>query len=220
MYIYFQVSRTKSALAPSCYIIPPVQFAFLDESGDPAPESSSRFLIVAALVTAHPRKLVLTVRRVRRALGKRSPMNELKARFTTPKVIERFLKTLAAEDVSLYVVVVNKPEYRLAEGEALYRAVVARVVRQCVERHPHLRLILDKRYTNARQRVELETAIREAIADVPNQVVVIEALDSTSRPELQAVDFVAWAFGQKYERGDPRFAHLLAERVVVEEVLD
>ena len=65
----------------------------------------------------------------------------------------------------------------------------------------------------------LESVVRNTIADISGQVVLIEMIDSTSRLELQAVDFVAWAFWQKYERGDDRFARLLAARVRVEDVL-
>ncbi len=194
-------------------------YGFLDESGDPAPRTGSRYLVVAILATPQPRPIAQHVRRARRALGKRSPSGEFKARLTQPKVIERFLKTLATENISLYVVAVDKKSYRHAEGEALYREAVARTVWYCVERSPRLHLILDRRYTNAKQRTELETAIREVIADVPGQLVIIEPLDSTARPELQAVDFVAWAFGQKYERGNDYFARLLTGRVVVEEAL-
>lgn len=42
---------------------------------------------------------------------------------------------------------------------------------------------------------------------------------SYARKELQAVDAVAWAFFQKYERGDPRFYELIAARVIVEDVI-
>ena len=88
----------------------------------------------------------------------------------------------------------------------LYRDVVAAVVRRRVERKPRLDLIVDKRYTNRGQQLILETTIREAIAEIPQQVVVIQQTDSTARPELQAAGFGAWAFGQKVERGGDRFA--------------
>lgn len=159
------------------------------------------------------------VRRARRALGARSPGGEFKARYARHRVIERFLTALAAEDFFLYVVAVEKRTYRKAAGEELYRQAVARGVWHCVRQSPHLRLVMDKRYTNRRQQIALEMTIRETIAGIANQVVVIETIDSTALSELQAVDFVGWAFGQKYERADDRFVRILAERVAVEEVL-
>ncbi len=129
------------------------------------------------------------------------------------------LTALAEEDISIVVIAVEKNAYREFEGEVLYQETVARLVKQCVKISPRLRVVLDKRYTNRKQQNDLETTIREAIINVPDQLVVIESLDSTASPELQAVDFLAWAFGQKYERGSDRFAKLLSPRVVVEDVL-
>ena len=195
-----------------------LNFAFLDESGEPSLSKQSRYLVVAALVTADPRAVALVVKRARRALGQHSPVNELKARFTASKVIQRLLSALAEEKIRLYVLAVDKQQYHRSTGEQLYRQSMAQVVRWCVTHSSHLRVILDKRYTNANQHVLLEEAIRKAISDVPEQVVIIEPQESTGRAELQAADFVAWAFGQKYERGNETFSCLLAERTVKEEV--
>ncbi len=67
------------------------------------------------------------------------------------------------------------------------------------------------------QQAQLEQAIREAIAHVPMQVVLIEQLDSWAVPGLQAVDFVAWSFEQKYGLGKDWAAQIIAEKVTVEE---
>jgi hypothetical protein len=61
--------------------------------------------------------------------------------------------------------------------------------------------------------------IREEIDDLPQKVVLIRQLSSQSQCGLQAADFIAWAFFQKYERGDGRFVDVLASRIVQEEVI-
>ena len=38
--------------------------------------------------------------------------------------------------------------------------------------------------------------------------------------ELQAVDAVAWAFFQKYERGEARFYDVIASKVIAEELIE
>jgi len=198
---------------------PPV-IGLLDEFGDPArTPSGSRYLVVVLMVATHLRPVLLHVRRARRALGARTPGGELKASHARPKVAERLLGALAVEDIAIYVSAVHKHAKIAIDGEPLYRNTVARAVRACVERTPRLHLILDKRYTNRRQQLALETSIREEIADIAGHVVLIEQGDSAARPELQAVDFVAWAFGQKYERGDEQFARIVAAKVVIEDVL-
>ena len=200
-----------------------MNYAFLDESGDPADPRTSktgtRYFVVAVLVTAQPRAVALRVRQARHAGGGRLSGGEFKARRVQAKVIERLLTALAVEEISLYVVVADKEAPRQARGEDLYRQAIALAVQRCVARSPRLHLTLDKRYTGRKQQTDLETAIRTALAGIPENVVIIEARNSEAVPELQAVDFVAWAFGQKYERGNASFAQLLAARVAVEEWL-
>lgn len=50
-------------------------------------------------------------------------------------------------------------------------------------------------------------------------MVIIRQEDSIAHKELQAVDYIAWAFFQKYERGDDRFYQIIANRVIVEKVI-
>ena len=96
---------------------------------------------------------------------------------------------------------------------------MSRAVQACAKLSPRLHVTLDKRYTHRRQQAALETAIRQDLVAVPENVVVIETRPSETVPVLQAVDCVAWALWQKYERNDDTYAQLLAGRVVREELL-
>jgi hypothetical protein len=104
------------------------------------------------------------------------------------------------------------------DSEEIYRQAVARAVCYLVQRWPRIEICLDKRYTKEQLRYELERYIREEISDLPQKMVLIRQEDSITRKELQATDFIAWAFYQKYERGDRRFYDLIASRVIKEEV--
>jgi len=192
-------------------------FAFGDESGTPNPASEERFFTVALLVVQNPRHVETLVRRTRRSLRRRARTSELKAARSHPRVIRRFLTKLAAIECEIYVTVVDKQGIAPQHSEAVYRAAVARVVRHCVQRYPQVNLYLDKRYTNRTQRVQLEQAIRKAIAHVPMQIVLIEQSDSWAVPGLQAVDFVAWSFEQKHGLGEGWAAQIISEKVIVEE---
>ena len=190
---------------------------FVDESGTPSPASRERFFTGALLLVQAPRRIEKLVRRIRRSLHRRARTSELKAARSHPRVIRRLLTRLAATECEIYVTVVDKQGIAPQQSEAVYRAAVASVVRHCVERHPQVNLYLDKRYTNRTQQVQLEQTIREAIAHVPMQVVLIEQLDSWAVPGLQAVDFVAWAFAQKHALDDDWAAQIVARKVIVEE---
>ena len=198
-----------------------MHYAYLDESGDVAPYSSGRYLIVAVLITASPRAIELHVKRARSRLGRRAKVDELKATSVERVVSERLLKAIADEEVEIVVTIVDKRAILRppTDLEDLYREAVVRAVRRCVERHPRLELWLDKRYTKPALRHCLEKAIREGMTDLPQQVVLIHQEDSRTQRGLQAVDHVAWAFHEKYERCDDSLCQILGSNVVMEEVV-
>ena len=199
----------------------PMRYGFLDESGNVDPFSGTRFLVVAVLSTAAPRPIELHVKRARKRLGKKPAPSEMKASTSEPKIVERLLKAIAQEGVEIVAVIVDKQSILRPPGdpEDIYRMAVAKVIRHCVERWPRSTFYLDKRYTKRALRYRLEEASREGLVGVPQEVVLIRQEDSLVRKELQAVDHVAWAFFQKYERDDDRFYEVIEDRVLVEELV-
>jgi hypothetical protein len=199
-----------------------MHYAFVDEFGGVsafAPDEP--VLVIAAVVTGAPRNLDLLIKRAHRSLGAGRAVAELKASHAEDKVIRRVLQAVAAQDVVIIAVAVDKRGMVKPprEPEDLYRRAVALAVRLSVTRWPRLEVILDKRYTQAHLRRKLERCIRDEIADVPEQAVVIRQEDSQAVKGLQVADFVAWAVGQKHQRGDDRYFALIEDRVAVEEII-
>jgi hypothetical protein len=192
--------------------------ALVDESGSPSAADGEPYLVVAVLIAEAQRPIELHIRRARRSLGRREARSELKAARSEPSVTHRLLEAIAAEPCEIYAVIVEKGQIRGEAAERIYQLAVARAITLAAERHPRLHVYLDKRYTNARQRLSLEERIREGLTVIPGQMVIIEQADSTSLPGLQAVDFVAWAIRRKYE-GSPEWAAIIRSRVVGEEVI-
>lgn len=199
-----------------------MHYAYLDESGDVAPFSGSRFLVVAMLVTESPRAIELHVKRARQSLGRKARQDELKATWSEPQMIERLLNSIAQEDVQIVAVAVDKRAIVRppAEFEEIYRTAVARVVGHCLARWPQLHLYLDRRYTNSKQRQALEQAVIAALPPGSQQALLIWHEDSRGNLCLQAVDYVAWAIARKYERGDFRAYRQIADKIVVEDVIE
>jgi hypothetical protein len=199
-----------------------LRYVFIDEFGGTALFSADEpFLIVAALICPAPRQLELIIKRAHERFGSRVPSGEMKAARSTRQTTRWVLAALAAHEMMVVAVIVDK---RTAvkfpkDPERLYRRAAARAVRLCGERWPRLDVTLDKRYTHAGLRQELEFSIREGLAGVPGQVIVIHQEDSIGAKALQAVDYVAWAFGQKYARNDDSFCQLIKEKIVAEEVI-
>jgi len=198
-----------------------MHYAFIDESGTVGLSGGTHFLVVALLSASQPRDIEMPVRRVLKKYGTSLSRGEIKAADYEEKAVARLLAAIARQDVSVYSTIVDqsvivKPPDRLEE---IYRRAVSNTVYHLVARYPRLNICLDRRYTNARHRFELETQIRETIQELPQKVVLIRQENSMSRKELQAVDAVAWAVFQKYERNNDVFYNIIAPRIVFEEMI-
>ena len=198
-----------------------MHFAFIDESGTVGIPGDTHFLVVALLSTGQPREIELPIRHAMKKYGPSLSRGEIKAANFEEKAIARLLTEIAKEDVSIFATIVDqsvivKPP---AEMEDIYRRAVSKTVYKLVEQYPRVNICLDRRYTNERHRFELESKIRESIQDLPQKVVMIQQENSISRKELQAVDAVAWAFFQKYERDNASFYELISSKIIAEEII-
>lgn len=196
-------------------------YSFIDESGNTSPFSGSRFFVVALLDTRDPRKVELHVRRLHKRFGTSLKSGELKASESQVKTIVKFLSTIAKEQIEIIAIIVDKKSILRTpnNNEKIYREAVSLAVSYAVRRWQKVEIYLDKRYTSKRLRKALEREIRERITDFPGQVVIIHQEDSIARKELQAADFISWAFFQKYERGDSQYFDIISGNVIVEEVI-
>ena len=195
---------------------------FLDESGGVAISAKSElYLIVAALITRRPRPVELVIKRALKRFGTSVASGEIKAAHSSDKALRWTLEAIARQEAHVIAVVLDKrgiirpPK----DPEDLYRQAMARAIRLCAERWLRLDVTVDKRYTHKHLRQQLEWRIRENLADITGQAVVIRQVDSMEVKELQAVDHVAWAFWRKYQWGDDSYYQIIKERVLVEEII-
>lgn len=196
-------------------------YGFLDEAGDAgAGPGSSSALVVVVILTADPQSLRREVKKVRTRLGKKKQqIPEFKASQSDPAWNRKRLERLAKLDIEVVVVVAEKTMHIVSsEPEALYQSLGARAVEECLRRFPELTLFVDKRHTNPVLRTAYDQALRNAV-EQPGRTLIIEHVDSAQDSALQQADLVAWAFLQKYTRGNANFAALIQDRVVVETVL-
>ncbi len=192
---------------------------YVDESGSPSPIDGERYLIITALITKSERDIKIQIKHARRQMRVRSSMNELKASRSRSIVIKRLLRTLAKSPNEIVAIIVDKKNTPVEQAEIMYQNAIGYAVQQCVHKYPQLEIYLDKRYTNRRQAIELEKAVRQQISDVPDQMVIIEQGDSISHLGLQAVDFAAWAFREKYEHDKTWAVEIISDLVIVEKVV-
>jgi hypothetical protein len=196
-------------------------YSFVDESGTSSPFSGSRFFVVALLDTKNPRKVELHVRRLHKRFGTNLKSGEMKADASQEKTIRRFLSTIAKERIEIIAIIIDKRRILRPpkSNETIYQEAVSLAVSHAVRRWPRLEVYLDKRYTSRRLRKALEKEIREKISDFPHQVVIIHQEDSIGRKEIQAADFISWAFFQKYEHGNSQYYNIISGDVIIEQVI-
>lgn len=198
-----------------------MHYAFIDESGTVGVDTGTHFLIIAVICGNRVRDIEIPVQRAQKKYGTSLASGEMKANSSREAVILRLLKDLVKKDIQVVVVAVDQKAIVSSpdDKEEIYRKAVSRTVFHLVKRWPHIQICLDKRYTNSQLRFELEKHIREEIMDLPQKVVLIRQLNSQVQRGLQAADFIAWAFYQKYEKGNCQFVDILAPRILREEVL-
>lgn len=197
--------------------------AFLDESGGVALfVPGERFLVIAVLITTKPRALEWVLKRARKRFGDALASGEMKAAHSAEKTIRWILAAIARQDVGIVAVIVDKQGIVKPpkDPEDLYRRAAARAIRLCVERWPWLEVALDRRYTHDHLCRKLEWLIREGIADLEKQAVVLRQIDSMRVKGLQVVDFIAWALWRKYQWADDSYWRIIANKVMVEEVIE
>ena len=200
-----------------------MRYAFLDESGNTAPFQPSECFLVVAVITATPsvaRAIALHLKRLKKTI-RSGPRDELKASEATPKQRIKLLKAVADEDIAIVAVVLNKEMARNIpeDQEDWYRQMVSMATGHCARHWTPLRLVLHKRYTNIRLRCRLEKEIRDRLGTRQGDV-AIEQLGSRARPELQVVDYVAWAIRRKYAVGEWQYYDIIKSRIIVEDVIE
>ena len=196
-------------------------YAFMDESGTVGISTGTHFLIVAILATPNPRNAERHVRRAMKKFGPNLGSGEIKAADFDESAILHLLSEIMEEEITIVTTIVDQYAIRFPpkDMEDIYRKAVAWTVRRLAEQFPHIDLTVDKRYTNARLRRLLEKAIRDEVENLPHQNILIQHENSVSRKALQAVDAIAWALFQKYERDDTRFYEVIAPSILNETVI-
>lgn len=199
----------------------PLHLAYIDEAGNVVPSGRSHILVVAALGMLKSPAIARIIRKAQKTVGSSLASGELKAKKEQSGRIGKLLAALAKEPIEIYAVIVDQEvlERLPQDPEDVYRWAVARLAAKIVRRYPAVELILDRRYTKEHLRYLLEKSIREQIMSLPQRYVMVRQEDSVACKELQAVDVLAWALFQKYERGDSRFYDRIAALVIEEELV-
>lgn len=190
-------------------------YAVFDESGDAGQHArSSRHLVVAALVCSNLEPLRKVISRVRAKMPKTLRGKAELHAFETPEAAHPVLASIAAGEIRIYAVVVDKQKMRKHDSVDLITLAYTACTASALENEDGIIATLDRPFNSASQRQKLIDAMADTAEELDKRLVVVMD-DSQHEKALQAADVVAWALFQKYERGESEFAEVIQGNMVV-----
>lgn len=190
-----------------------MKYGFLDEAGDVAYTArATATFIVVVVVVGNPERLRKAAEKTWRIWHRYMPgQSELKASRQPSRITEVLLQHAARIGFEAVAVVIDKKYFpRPLDPEDLYRYACVQAVRKATEQFgPLLLLKLDRRYKTAKQRGQLEQALRGGIEGLR-----IQHEDSQRERVLQVADAVAWSLFQKHERKDETTWRIIQGKVI------
>ena len=171
---------------------PTIVHVGIDESGSlPAP---TEIFTLATVITSNPIAVQNLIRRAGFHSGKRlghgaKPVSELKWNNASHRIRYDVLRRIAASDVELYALIVEKEQRRVEDSAENYAFLVCELLSAAWHRYPDMEVLLDRHFTSPAHIATMETIIHRHW--LRQGVVSINHVDSQRNPLVQLADFVA-----------------------------
>lgn len=198
-------------------------FVYIDESGDLG-KFGTDYFTVAGVVVEEPLILKRIIKKIRQRKLKKSikQLPELKANKTNEFVKKAILKKISDSNLKIFAIVVEKTKilpHLYDVKDRLYNYICRILIDEIVEEnYVSVHIIVDKKYTNTLIRENFNSYIQKKINEKNSHIVVnIEHRDSQATPELQVVDFVAWAINRKFNSNDEIYYRMIEKNIVNKE---
>jgi len=196
----------------------------LDESGDLGFDITKtktlNCLILAFLMTDNPKPIQATVKKVFRSMSatdRKRAHGILHAYYEKAETRKRLLRKLADKDFQIALMVFDKRKAIIANDvHATYNNMVTALINRLhidgfIETGEEVKLIASQSNTNKQLNENFETVVLSGNKPINLTVEIKKPFDDKA---LQAVDFIAWSFGKRYETGDCSFAEIVEAKVV------
>ncbi|MBI2542985.1 MAG: DUF3800 domain-containing protein [Candidatus Aenigmarchaeota archaeon] len=195
---------------------------FLDESGDLGfTQKSSKYFVIGLLIAKNEKQIENCVKRTRNTKLKRKlrDVPELKFNKSDDAVRKYLLGCISSKDIEIHGIILKKHrvyDYLKDHRNKIYNYITGflmdKIVTSPEERQ--LVVILDK-FLSKESREDYNQYIKGKLSEFIKKTVKIEVehKDSVSERCLQAVDFIAGAIFNKYERNDDRYYAIIEPKI-------
>jgi len=208
-------------------------YIFLDESGGVGfSDGSSKYLVIALVVTRDRKELEYPIKRVRGRILKKKlrELPEIKASDSSPRIKKKVLEGLAKRNIEIHSIICNKSKVRShlrRNKRALYNYICRLIVEPTVlDMGGEINLIVDKRTKRRSIRRGFDIYLLEMIkkkqffmADDHKVNIKITHKESCNDRALQATDFIANAIFRKFEHQDTQYYDVIKEKITTEKRL-
>jgi polyribonucleotide nucleotidyltransferase len=183
---------------------------YFDESGDLGfSQKSSQFFILAFLMTSEPKKIDKAMKKTVANMTKKQRQKihgYMHAVDTEPSVVRACLKRIDKTDAKIAIYIVDKNILPKRQSKrAIYNELVVEFLDK-LNLSGNINFLASRREKAKRYNDEFIAAISRN----RHNFTADTAFSWTDR-KLQAVDFVAWAFANKYERDDNSFTKCFSQ---------
>jgi hypothetical protein len=139
-------------------------------------------------------------------------VTEFKFRSVGDRTRRRILERLRAQEVELFLFVLEKGHRAIADTPKNYARLVWQLLAECLKRYPKASVIIDSHF----DLVERREAFNTCISKKAGRLVAITHVDSNLDARVGLVDFVAGAVLYRCRQGDSRFEEIFKKKVVWE----
>ena len=206
-----------------------MRYIYLDESGDMgfdfSKSGTSKHLLITFLMLNEPRPIVSLVKKVFTSLlttTKRKNNDMLHAYYEKDVTVKRLLNGLASKDVKIATMRLDKRKVLfIGNTHELYSSMVVALINRLysdgfIDSNKDIKFIASRKNTSKKLNNDFSESVVNHAGNVKFDIEIVKSSDDKC---LQAVDFVSWAYWQKYEKKNDSFATLIKEKTVREYVM-
>ena len=206
-----------------------MSYIFMDESGDLGfdfdKKGTSRHFVISFLFARLKRPVEKCVRKVHTGLRKKhKSVGVLHAYKEKPATRIRMLKCIAARDVYVVCIILNKRKVytKLQEEKIVLYNYVTNILldriftKKLITAKGQINLIASKRETNKFLNTNFTDYLEKQATSNHGIELIVKVKTPAEDKALQATDFISWAIFRKYEQSDIDYYNVI-KSIVVEE---
>ena len=193
---------------------------FIDESGT-LPDPKDKVVIVAAVGTKLPDKLLEIEKKIRKGLRqqkKKDNIAEIKFYHAGDKTKQKFLELLLKCEIDIFVLIIQKDQQRITDSPENFALLSYLLIEQVLFFYPADRIekiIFDKHF---HQTKDLALFSRLLLKFLKRQI-KIQHVDSLADSRVNSADMVAGSLLWKYTGKDDKFYKIICDKIISENVL-